>query len=173
MASTKKDTAHIYFFYNPCQPSPVGEIKVNTIGFGHFGGVLSGFDGDFLLFPSLPIPAWTPPSPLQIPAVVLFSTRALGVLFLWHVPTAQESRVNRCPVWHCELLPCPVCHCELLPEEVVPTNVRTFKCFIMLCETTRSTVILQCIEAFVVHVNSQIQLELIVRKCYRIKWWSR
>ena len=101
MASTKKDTAHIYFFYNPCQPPPVGEIKVNTIGFGRFGGVLSGFDGDFLLFPSLPIPAWTPPSPLQIPAVVLFSTRALGVLFLWHVPTAQESRVNRCPVCHC------------------------------------------------------------------------
>ena len=77
----KRYCSYIFFLFSR-QPPPVGEIKGNRVGFGRFGGILAGFDGDFLLFPSLPIPAWTPPSPLQIPAVLLFSTRASGALFV-------------------------------------------------------------------------------------------
>ena len=58
-----KDTAHIYFFYNPCQPPPVGEIKVNTIGFGRFG-FYRGLTKIFYCFH----PSQSPPGPRHRPS---------------------------------------------------------------------------------------------------------
>ena len=66
-----------FFFIIPAIP-PRRQRSKDSRGICRF---LAGFGGDFLLFPSLPIPAWTPPSPLQIPAPLLFSTRASGYCF--------------------------------------------------------------------------------------------